>query len=293
MPKNVRRVTVERTVTYRTTIDLPGYTDESDANMLVLLGGADGKKGTLAMGELLAGSDLANNGSITKSNWSVTARSNVEPYITRPNNAKLSVGTRVVSVSPRAGKEAALGKLFIVTQAGTTADLSGTEFTEPNWAVTDGGVTSDGTVKYMAIPRFYTVVNFAAGTLFPVGTVVRPGPQSNKEFLVTTATVAAATGVAGTSAPTWTNIDVFGASANLTGGGALLCIAGAKVYAQRTYYELGDIVHAGESSTAEFIVTSAGRSNTSDLSAAKKDGGTTVPVAGDFVTLGGVTFKMI
>jgi hypothetical protein len=38
MPKNTRRVTVVRTVTFTTTIDTPGYPEETDANIIIANG---------------------------------------------------------------------------------------------------------------------------------------------------------------------------------------------------------------------------------------------------------------
>ncbi len=274
MPKNTRRVTVTRTVTFTTTIDSPGYTEATDANMLTYLGGAAGTTGTLAIGELLAGSDLANNGAISRGNWSVTGTStNVEPYITRPKNTALSVGTRVASINPPVGKEDALGDLFVVTTGGTTTNSDA----EPSWIITDGGTTTDGTVTYRTIPKFYTPTTFAATTAYAIGTILRPSAGSAKEFLVTTATTAS------TTAPTWPNLDTVGASNALPGAGAVVCIAGCSTYANRTSYALGEIVKPSAASTEEYIVTTAGRSDTTALTAA--------PSAS--VTRGTATFKRL
>lgn len=274
MPKNTRRVTVTRTVTFTTTIDAPGYPEETDANMLVNLGGAAGTTGTLSIAELLSGSNLANNGTISRGNWSVSGTSsNIEPYITRPQNAALTLGQRVASLRPVSGNEAAPGKLFFVAVAGTTANSS----TEPTWTLTDGGTTTDGTVTFRTIPKFPTLTTFAAATVYAVGTILRPAAGSLKEFLVTTATTAS------TTAPTWTSIDTLGASNALPGAGNVICIAGCDTYAFQTQYALGQMVKPAAASSEEYIVTAAGRSDTSALT-------TTV---GSSVTRGTATFKRI
>lgn len=275
MPKNTRRVTVTRTVTYTTTIDFPGRPEETDATMLTLLGGAAGNTGTLAIGELLAGSNLANNGEITKEDWSVTGTSaNVEPYITRPQNTPLKLGQRVASIAPAAGKEQALEKLFVVTVAGTTANSAA----EPSWALTNGSTTTDGTATFRTIPKFPTLTTFAAATVYAAGTILRPAAASLKEFLVTTATTAA------TTAPTWTGLDTLGAANSLPGAGAVVCIAGCAAYAFQAQYALGDVVKPAADSSQEYLVTVAGRSDTTALS---------VATVGNIVVRGTATFKRI
>lgn len=274
MPKNTRRVTVTRAVTYQATIDVPGYPEETDANLLVLLGGAAGNTGTLSLGELLAGSNLANAGIISKPNWAATGTTtNVEPYITRPQNTALTLGQRVASISPPANYQAATGKIFVVTVAGTTANTA----TEPNWALTDGSTTTDGTVTYRTVAKFPTLTTFVTATVYGVGTVLRPAATSTKEFLVTTATTAS------TTTPTWTNLDTLGAANSLPGAGAVVCIAGAVTYAFQTQYALGDIVKPSSGSSEEYLVTTPGRSDTTALT-------TTV---GASVTRGSATFKRI
>ena len=282
MPKNTRRVAVTRTVTFTTTIDLPGYPEETDANMLVLLGGAAGNTGTLSLGELLAGSDLANNGTISRANWSVTGTSvNVEPYITRPRNTALTVGTRVASIQPVSGNEAALGKLFVVTaiNTGTNSGRTADSATEPTWNLTDGGTTTDGGITYRTIPKFPTLTTYAQSTVYSVGTVLRPAATSMKEYLVVTQNTSAA------STPTWasgTN-DEVGATVAFQTGGSVICIAGAKLYAFQTSYALGDVVKPSDGSTQEYLVTVAGRSDVTALTAS----------VGASVTRGTATFKRI
>jgi hypothetical protein len=280
MPKNTRRVSVTRTVTFTATIDTPGYPEESDANMLVILGGAAGNTGTLSIGELLAGSNLSNNGTIVRGNWSASGASvNIDPYITRPQNTPLSLGQRIASVRPRDGQEAALGKLFFVSVAGTTANITTpvNNSTEASWTLTDGNTTTDGTVTYRTIPKFYTPTNFVTATVYAVGTIVRPAATSLKEFLITTATSAS------TTAPTWTNLDTLGATNNLPGAGAVICISGCLTYAFQTQYALGDVVKPSAVSSEEYIVTVAGRSDTSALTASVNAS----------VTRGTATFKRI
>jgi hypothetical protein len=280
MPKNTRRVTVTRTVTFTTTIDTPGYPEETNANMLTLLGGAAGNTGTLAIGELLSGADLANAGVVSRGNWSVTGTpTNIEPYITRPQNTPLTLGQRVVSVRPRDGQEAARGKLFFVSVAGTTANITTpvSNSTECSWTLTDGNTTSDGTVVYRTLPKFPTLTTFVAATVYAVGTILRPNVNSQKEFLVTTATTAS------TTTPTWTNLDTLGAASSLPGAGAVICIAGAVTYAFQTQYALGDIVKPNSGSAEEYLVTVAGRSDTTALTA----------TFGSTVVRGTVSFKRV
>lgn len=273
MPKNCRRVTLTRTVTYTATIDLPGRPEETDSNMLVLLGGAAGTTGTLAIGELLAGSNLANNGSITKGDWSITGTSvNIEPYITRPQNTLLALGTRVVSIKPPLGYEAALGKVFVVSSPGTTANSA----TEPNWNLNDGGTTTDGIATYYTIPKFPAISTFAVSTAVTAGQIVRPSANSTKEFLVTVG------GTTGASAPTWPSFDSLGATVT-SGTATMVCIAGVDVYAFQTQYQLGAVIKGSASSIGEYLVTTAGRSDTSALSAS----------VGASVTRGTVTFKRL
>ena len=256
MPKSTRRVTVTRTVTFTATLDTVGRPEETNANMLLLLGGAEGNTGTLSIAQLLAGS-IAANGAITPGNWSITGTSlNIEPYATRTPSLAMTVGQRIASISPPAGSEAALGKLFVVTVAGTTG--SGT--TEPSWNLTDGNTTTDGTVTFRTIPKFPTITNFLANTPYSVGAIVRPATNSMKEFLVTTGGTSAA------SAPTWTNADTPGqtvASNTVT----FTSIAQTRTYAFNTVFALGDVVKPSAASSEEYLVTTAGTSNTTSLSA--------------------------
>lgn len=274
MPKSTRRVSFTRTLTFTVTIDTPGRPEETDANMLLIAGGSTGASAPLSLGELLAGS-MAHNGSKSYgAGWAVTgASANVESYTTRPQNTALPLGQRVASVTPPAGKEAALGKLFVVTTAGTTANSA----TEPSWNLTDGSTTTDGTVTYRTIPKFPTITTFAL-TALTVGQIVRPSATSMKEYLVTAAGTP-------TAAPTWTSNDSMGASIALTGGGTLLCITDCATYGFNTVYGLGDVVKPNAASSQEYLCTQAGVSDASTALSAASVGST--------VTTGTAVFKRI
>ena len=289
MPKNTRRITVTRTVTYKATIDLPGHPNKTDAEVLTLLGGSSGNTGTLAIGELLAGSELTNNGTITKAAWSATGTStNIEPYGTRAKNTALPLGARVVSTKPPAGKEAALGKVFVVTAiaAATNGGKTANSDAEPSWTVTDGDATTDGGVTYRTVPKFAAPVTYAASTAYDKGTVLRPSANSAKEYLVTTANTAAA------STPVWVNADTPGATVAFQTGGSAVCIAGCKTYAFLTSFALGDIVKPNSTSTQEYLVTVPGKTNANVLE--NTEAATPVAVAvGGSVTHGSATFLRI
>lgn len=278
MPKHVRRITVTRTVTFTATIDTAGRPEESDANIIIANGGAAGATGVLAIAELLAGS-LANAGIVTRGAWTATGTSvNVEPYTVRPQNTALTLGQRIVSVSPPTGYEAARGKLFVVSVAGTTQNVA----TEPNWSLTDGNTTTDGTATLRTIPKFYTPTTAVTATTYAVGTILRPSATSLKEFLVTAQSGAFST-------PTWSQAaggnDTLGASF-AAGSATLLCISGIKVYAVLTSYQLGDNVKPDNTSGEEYLVTQAGATDTSASSALTAS-------VGSSVTIGGVIFKRI
>lgn len=274
MPKNTRRVTVTRTVTFTATIDTVGRPEETDANMLTIMGGAAGSSGPLSIAELLSGS-ISANGSISRGNWSVTGASlNIEPYSTRSASTAYAVGQRVASISPASGYEAALGKLFVVTTGGT----SGASSSEPNWNLTDGGSVADGSVTFHTISKFASIANYAIGAQSQ-GAIVRPSANSMKEFLITA-------GGTSTSTPTWTSFDTVGttiSSGTLGGSVTAICIAGSKTYAFNTVYALGDVVKPSAGSSEEYLVTTAGTSDTTALN-------TTV---GASVTRGSVVFKRI
>ena len=275
MPKNTRRVTFTRTVIYTATIDTPGRPEESDANMLTALGGASGTFGPLSIAQLLAGS-ASNAGVISPGTWAATGTSlNVEPYTTRPALSGLSLGQRIASLNPPSGYEAARGKLFVVTVAGTTA--AGT--TEPNWNLTDGNTTTDSTVTYRTVSKFPTLNTFAISTAYALGAIIRPTSTSLKEYLVTTAGTTAGT------APTWTSSDAIGNSIT-SNTAVLLCIAGITPYAFSQVFGLGELVKPAANPSQEFICTAAGTSDVTVL-----DSG--APTVGSSVTRGTATFKRL
>ena len=291
MPKNTRRVTVTRQVTFQTTIDVPGYPDKTGPELIEILGGAAGNTGTLSLGELLAGSDLANAGTITRANWAAVGTPiRIEPYITRPRNAALTVGQRVVSITPVAGNEAALGKVFIVTEVntGTNGGRTADSATEPTWTLSNGGETTDGGIKYRTADKFPTLSNYTQSTAYSVGTIFRPAAASLKEYMVVVQNASAASTPAFATSPN----DTIGSTVAFQTGGSAICIAGVKTYAFQAQYALGDVVKSASGASDEFLVTVAGRSNTQTFHA-NGDGTGALPAAGDSVVRGTATFKRI
>jgi hypothetical protein len=194
MAKTSRRVTFTRTSTHTFTSDFPGRVGATDADVLSSNGGATATFGTMSIGELLAGAE-ANNGVISRGSWSVTGTStDVEPFITRPNNTPLTLGQRLASVNSSAANVGA--RLFMVSVAGTTAN-SNPVTAEPSWNTAFNANTTDGTVTYIAIARFPSITNFAGSTAYALGSVVRSAPGQDDEFMVV-ATVSSSA-----AAPTW------------------------------------------------------------------------------------------
>lgn len=294
MPKNTRRITVTRTVTYETTVDTPGivhipHTAAGDTTTLTQLGGANGATGVLAIAELLAGSDLEHDGTITKTNWSISSKSDIEPYITRPKNTALPIGTRVASTNPSQDKLAALGKLFVVVAIDKTVNDGKTanSNTEPAWNTANGDITTDGGITYHTLPKFpdaNQLRQFVSATAYGAGTILKPASTSLKEFLVTMATTAT------TQPQAWATFDKVGQVKNLvatTGtSGQVICIAGCQTYAYRTQYAMGDLVKPTADSNSEYLVVAAGRSNTADLES-------TAPAVGTEVTRGTAKFRKV
>lgn len=294
MPKNTRRITVTRTVTYTTTIDTPGivhipHTAAGDTTTLTQLGGANGATGVMAIAELLAGSDLEHDGTITKTDWSISSKSDIEPYITRPKNTALPIGTRVASTNPSQDKLAALGKLFVVVAIDKTVNDGKTANSndEPAWNIANGGITTDGGITYRTLPKFPNanqLRQFASATAYGVGTILKPSATSLKEFLVTMATTAT------TQPQAWASFDRVGQVKNLvaTAGtsGQVICIAGCQTYAYRTQYAMGDLVKPTADSNSEYLVVAAGRSNTTDLEP-------TAPAVDTEVTRGTAKFRKV
>lgn len=299
MPKNTRRITVTRTVTYTTTIDTPGivhipHTAAGDTTTLTQLGGANGATGVMAIAELLAGSDLEHDGTISKTNWSISSKSDIEPYITRPKNTALPIGTRVASTNPSQDKLAALGKLFVVVaidntvNGGKTADSN----TEPAWHTANGGETTDGGITYRTIPKFPNenqLKVFAAATVYGLGTILKPSDNSLKEFLVITATTSNTTAQMATAL--WVSQDKIGTIAQFATGagqtaataGRVICIAGCQTYAYRTQYSIGDLVKPADDSSEEYLVIVSGRSNTKPLDKTEDTKPVAVAVGGEVV----------
>lgn len=280
MPKNTRRITVTRTITYTTTIDTPGivhipHTAAGDTTTLTQLGGADGATGVMAIAELLAGSDLEHDGTITKTNWSISAKADIEPYLTRPKNTALPIGTRVASTNPSQDKLAALGKLFVVVAIDKTVNDGKTANSndEPAWNTANGGITTDGGITYRTLPKFpdaNQLRQFVSATAYGAGTILKPASTSLKEFLVTMATTAT------TQPQAWATFDKVGQVKNLvatTGtSGQVICIAGCQTYAYRTQYAMGDLVKPTADSNDEYLVIVSGKSDTTDLSVASAGG---------------------
>lgn len=273
MPKSTRRITVTRTVTYTTTLDVPGYPEADSATVITALGGAAGTSGTLALGELLSGS-VANNGSISPTVWSASGSLvNIESYSTRVPDFVMQLGQRIASISPPAGYETARSRLFVVT-ARTGDFKTGASSAEPSWNTTIGGTTADDAITFMAVDKFGTVGVYSAAAR-TAGTVVKPSSTSLKEFLVTANTTFSGT-------PTWTSFDSLGQ----TGGtsSALLCVSGCKTYGPLALFNMGDIVKPSSASSDEYIVTTGGKTDTTaSLSAS----------VGSSVTIGTVVFKRI
>jgi len=282
MPKSIRRIGVTRTVTYTAYIDVPGYPESIDADVLAAAGGASGNTGMTSIAQLLAGSPAA-NGSISSGNWSVSVSGvNVESYISRPASAALTAGQRVVSVNPPVGLDAAAAKVFFVAVAGTTGNTSvtgvnGSSTTEPSWNLTDGGTTTDNGVTFRTLPKFPTIVNFATSTAYTVGQIIRPASGSLREYLVTTA------GTSGASAPTWTSADTYASTLN-AGSAVLMALVYVKTFGFMTTYSLGDVVKPSAASAEEYIVTTAGTSTAS---------GTLSATVGSSYTSGTAVFKRI
>ena len=137
MAATTARVRFTRTVTYAFTADYPNYSALTDAEILAA---ASLPNGTLAVGELLAGSS-ANNGAITPGAWSVTSNTDIEPYFVWLPSTALALSTRVTPTVPT-------DKLYSVTTAGTTST------TEPTWPTTLGQTVTNGTAVFTCIAKF-------------------------------------------------------------------------------------------------------------------------------------------
>ncbi len=253
MPKNTRRVSFQRTITYTFTVDTPGKPEESDTNMLTLLGGANGASGPLSIGELLAGS-ISASGVVNKGSWAATGTSsNVEPYITRPQNTALALGTRVASVNPPTGYEAALAKLFVVTVAGTTANVA----TEPNWgaAVVTGSIATTTLTVTAVTSGTLDIGSVISGTGVTAGTTITAfgtGTGGTGTYTVSASQTVASTSITASGVP----------DAGRTTDGTLTfrCIPKfptLTTYAQSTVYGAGTILRPAATSMKEYLVTTA------------------------------------
>ena len=203
MAKTTARITFTKTKQFTVTLDFPGQTSLTDAELLTSAGGASGAFGQLSLGELLAGATSA-SGVVSNGSWSVqTSKSAIEPYSMWFANQLLTAGLRVAPTNPG-------NRLFVVTTGGTTGS------TEPSWNNTIGGTTSNGSVTFMAIDKFFTAVTFATSTNYVAGQVVKPTSGSAAEFLVI------GNGTSAGSAPSWPT--TIGATV-VSGGANFMCIS--------------------------------------------------------------------
>jgi hypothetical protein len=203
MAKTTARITFTKTKQFTVTLDFPGQTSLTDAELLTSAGGASGAFGQLSLGELLAGSTSA-SGVVSNGSWSVqVSKSAIEPYSMWFASQVLTAGVRVAPTNPG-------NRLFVVITGGTTGS------TEPSWNNTIGGTTSNGSVSFMAIDKFFTALTFAVSTGYTAGQVVKPTSGSAAEFLVTVG------GTSGGSAPTWPT--TIGATVT-SGGVTFMCIS--------------------------------------------------------------------
>lgn len=203
MAKTTARITFTKTKQFTVTLDFPGQTSLTDAELLTSAGGASGAFGQLSLGELLSGATGA-NGVISNGSWSVqTSKSAIEPYSMWFANTALTAGLRVAPTSPG-------NRLYVATVAGTTGA------SEPSWSTTIGATQTNGAVTFMAIDKFFTAATFAVSTAYTAGQVVKPTSGSAAEFLVTVAGTSAA------SAPTWPT--TIGTTVT-SGGVTFMCIS--------------------------------------------------------------------
>lgn len=199
MAKTTKRVEFQRTITVKFFADMPGFAAQTDA---AALSAAGLPGGILEIGELLARSTGA-NGTYTQGAWSVgTAGTAIEPYGIFVPSYAYKVGDRI---NPAGG-----AVLQICRVAGTSAA------SEPTWNTTTGASTTSGGAQFTAVPKFYTLNNFAVSTAYTAGQIVRPTGGDTREFLVTVAGTSAA------SAPTWPTVV---GNTVVSGGVTFLCIS--------------------------------------------------------------------
>lgn len=199
MAKTTKRVEFQRTITVKYFADMPAFGAETDANALVA---ANLPGGINSIGNLLAQSAAA-SGTYTEGAWSVsTAGVAIEPYGIFVPSYAYAIGDRICPPGSAV--------MQICRVAGTSAA------SEPAWSTATGASTTSGGAQFTAVPKFYTVSNFAVSTAYTVGQIVRSAGGSTRELLVTVAGTSAA------SAPTWPT--TVGTTV-VSGGVTFLCIS--------------------------------------------------------------------
>lgn len=181
MAATTARVTITRTKTFTFTADFPNYSGLTDAQILAA---ARLPGNPASVGELLATTPGANGSVAVASDWSVSARSNIEPYtVWTPSTAvNLTSGVRH---SPTASGN----RIFIPRVAGTTGA------TEPAWPSAIGAEVISGTVTYVATDKFTTFPAWLATTAYEKGQIAT---SAGAQYMVTVA------GTSGGTAPSTT-----------------------------------------------------------------------------------------
>ena len=191
MATTTSQVTFQRTITYQFSAQFPGQAALTDAEALTVAGGAGGTFGILSLGELMAGSTVANQGAISKGSWSVVAASNkdVVNYSSWSASAALAVGDRIIPTTPSAN-------VYTVTTAGTTGATEGTATAVAATATVSGGVykiATVGTTDFTLIGSLNNTVGTVflatgAGTGSGATTLVWPASGSATSGMVTFST---------------------------------------------------------------------------------------------------------
>lgn len=199
MAKTTKRITFTRTITLAYTADMPAFAAETDA---AALAAANLPGGVNSIGNLLAQSAAA-NGTYSEGDWSVSGTGTaVEPYGIFVPSYAYAIGDRICPPGSAV--------MQICRVAGTSAA------SEPTWSTTTGASTTSGGAQFTAVPKFYTVSNFAVSTAYTVGQIVRSATGNTREFMVTVAGTSAA------SAPTWPSVV---GNTVVSGGVTFLCIS--------------------------------------------------------------------
>lgn len=201
MAKTTKRITFERTITYRYTADMPNFAAETDASALAA---ANLPGGINSIGELLAGAPAA-NGVIARSNWSVqSAGVAIEPYTIFVPGYDCKVGLRFVSAtSPNS-------RLYVCYIPG----LASTG--EPAWSDVVGATVTSRQASFMTIDKFAAPIAFATSAAYTPGVIIKPAPGSTAEYLVV------AGGISGSSAPSWPG--TVGTTV-VSGGVSMICVS--------------------------------------------------------------------